>query len=126
MKKINISRLQDRFIQLVTAYMQEHGMTQQDLAKTVGIQRTHVNALLNSACDRPLTAYYLWKFIMKGVVKVSDIQDGKETDGREKDFWETASEVGNIATLKKIAKLRKAGFDIDKHLDFLLSGPKGE
>jgi hypothetical protein len=126
MKKINISRLQDRFIQLVTAYMQEHGMTQQDLAKTVGIQRTHVNALLNSACDRPLTAYYLWKFIMKGVVKVNDIQDGKGTDGREKDFWEMASEVENIATLKKIAKLRKAGFDIDKHLDFLLSGPKTE
>lgn len=99
-------------------------MNQQELARLVGLQRSHVNALINSASDRPLTAYYLWKFIVKGVVKVSQIQDNVEVNGRERDFWEMASEAENIATLKKIARLRKAGFDIDKHLDFLLSGPK--
>lgn len=55
---------------------------------------------------------------------MSQIQDNVEVNGRERDFWEMASEAENIATLKKIARLRKAGFDIDKHLDFLLSGPK--
>ena len=124
MKKINICRLQEKFAKLVNDYLADNQINQEQLAKLVGLQRSHVNALLNLSPTRPLTAYYLWKFIVKGVVKVKDIKDDANINGREKEFWDMASEAENIATLKKIAALRRAGFDIDKHLDFLLSGPK--
>lgn len=122
MKKINISRLQPRFSEILIRYMEDHQMNQQQLAKFVGIQRSHLNALLNGSPDRPLTAYYLWKFILKGIVKVAQIKDDADVNGREKDFWEMASEAQNTSTIKTLTALRRLGFPVDEHLKILLAG----
>ncbi len=115
MKAINLERLQDRFIDLLSKYMAENDMNQVQIANLVGLQRTHVNALLHH--KRPLSGYYLLKFISKGVIKVSDIYDGKAENGREEDFWATASEAENIKLLMRIAKIRKKGINVETLLD---------
>jgi len=117
MKKINITRLWDIFISLIKSYMSEHGMTQQDMADKVGMQRSHLNALLNKSDGRPLTAYYLLKFIKEGVIKVDQIRDGKEEKAREKEFWMQAKEAENLELLGKIARIRAEGVDFKKFLE---------
>jgi len=117
MKKINITRLWDIFISLIKSYMSEHGMTQQDMADKVGMQRSHLNALLNKSDGRPLTAYYLLKFIKEGVIKVDQIRDGKEEKAHEKEFWMQAKEAENLELLGKIARIRAEGVDFKKFLE---------
>jgi hypothetical protein len=116
MKKIDLSRLHPTFRRLVLEYMRRSGLKQGQIASLVGMQRSHFNALLNGSSDRPLTAYYLLKFIRKGIVKVKDIKDGNAKNEREVEFWESAGEAENIATLQLIAKLRKRGIDVDQLL----------
>jgi hypothetical protein len=66
---------------------------------------------------RPLSAYYLFKFFLKGVIKVSDIYDGAPESDREVGFWDTAKEAENISLLKRIARMRRKGYNIEKILD---------
>lgn len=115
MKRINLNRLHPRFTKLVKKYMQNNNLSQVELAKLVQLQRTHVNALLNGG--RALTAYYLFKFIIKGVINVADIYDNKPQSEREKGFWETATEAENIALLRRIARMRKKGINVEAILD---------
>ena len=117
MKKINLVRLWDKFIVLVLAYMKENDLTQGQLAKIVGMQRTHINALLNRYHKRPLSGYYLLKFISKGIITVKQIYDSEEETEREEDFWNQAKEAENYKLLAKIARIRKSGTDIDKFLE---------
>ena len=119
MKRIDLTRLQPKFQKLVESYMKDKGITQTELASQLGMQRSHLNALLsrNRQAQRKLTAYYLFHFIRRGIMGVSEIYNGDAKESREIDFWETASEAENIALLQKIARLRKKGVDVDKVLD---------
>ena len=116
-KKLILTRLHPRFAFLVREYLDKHGMTQQQLADKVGMQRSHLNALLMGKTTRPLSAYYLFKFFLKGVIKVSDIYDGAPESDREVGFWDTAKEAENISLLKRIARMRRKGYNIEKILD---------
>ncbi len=117
MKKILLLRLWNKFIIIVRKYMHDHNLTQQELADIVDMQRSHLNALLNKASTRPLSAYYLLKFIRKGIIKVHDIQDGKIDSNREADFWDQAKEVENTKLLAKIARIRKKGINVEEFLE---------
>ena len=69
--------------------MLKHRMDQGQLAAHVGIDRSHLNNLIKKHPSRPLTAYYLGKFIQAGVIMPKEINDGKATDPREIKFWKT-------------------------------------
>ena len=117
MKKIKLIRLWDKFITLALAYMSDHGITQQELADMVGMQRSHLNALLNRSDGRPFTAYYLLKFIRAGVISVAQIRDNNEDCDREKEFWMQAKESENLKLLGKIARIRALGTDFENFLE---------
>lgn len=117
MKRILLERLQDRFGELVESYLEEHDMTQGELAKRVSLQRTHLNALING--KRSLSAYYVLQFIRAGVFSMAEIYDcGPETSAEE-EFWALASEAENHALLRRIAQLRKRGVDVDLLLNMI-------
>ena len=118
MKRIDLSRLQGRFQHLVGRYMAQHDINQTELARLVGMQRSHVSALLtrNPNAQRKLTAYYLYQFIRRGIMTKKDVYDGQPETDREEEFWGTASEMENLALLKRIARLRKKGIDVEKIL----------
>ena len=112
MKRLDLSRLYHKFNSLTVKYLKDHNLTQQELAKFVGLQQSQVNALLNG--KRKLTGYYLLKFITKGVIKVEEIKN-YETDihpRRETGFWEIAEEAQNYELLHKITVLKKRNVDI--------------
>jgi predicted XRE-type DNA-binding protein len=111
MKRIELVRLQSKFSLLVSAYLQDNKLTQAELAERVGIQRGHLNELITSQ-SRKLSAYYLMKFIQEGIIKVSEINDGKPLNEREEMFWDQANEAENYDTLKQIAELRKLGGNV--------------
>lgn len=118
MKKINLSRLQPKFAALVRRYMYDHKLTQEQLGQIVDIAQPNIAAILSDAPQsRPLSAYYLLKFIRKGIVKVNEIFDNQPQDDREVEFWSMAEETENFALLAKIARLRRQGHDIDSILD---------
>ena len=68
MKRLDLSRLHGRFVKLIDKYMAENDCKQQDVADLIGVQRTHFNAIINRAPNRPLTGYYLLKLITMGVI----------------------------------------------------------
>ena len=118
MKKIDLTRLSDKFAESVREYISEHDLTQQQVADKVGMQRSHLNALLNKSPNRPLTAYYLLKFIRVGVIKVEQIYDEDEATDREIDFWKQAREAENNHKLSgKIERIREKGVDFEKFLE---------
>lgn len=75
MKKLDLSRLHGRFVKLIEKYMGEHNLKQQDIADLAGIQRTHFNAILHKASNRPLTGYYIERFILRGIFTMEEIYD---------------------------------------------------
>ena len=117
MRRLILDRLHKRFVSLVEGYMKDADINQGDLALLVRIQRTHLNLLLSG--KRPLSGHYIFQFLRAGIFKVNQIYDGDAKTIREEGFWETASEVENIAILARIAKLRKRGIDVDSLLDMI-------
>lgn len=117
MKRIMLDRLQDRFIGLLERYMQDRDLNQEGLANKVGIERSLINKLLNR--KRRLSAYYVMLFIRSGVIRMHQLYDGKAESMAEEDFWQTAPELENYALLRKIARLRKAGIDVEYLLDMV-------
>lgn len=115
MKRIDLTRLQPKFSGMVVSYLKSNRIIQAELAERVGIQRGHLNEIINGR--RKLSAYYLMKFIREGIVKVADINDNQATVEREKSFWQQASEAENYATLKKIAELRNLGGNVEEILN---------
>lgn len=120
MKRINLSRLQPIFIKLINKYMAENELSQVQLSNLVGINRPRLNALLNPQSKIQLSAYYLLKFINKGVISVSEIKDEKPVNAREVEFWKSASEAENFALLKKLATARELGIDFEPILDSMI------
>ena len=118
-KRIDVERLHDKFNRLVGRYMDLHEMTQQDLADYVGLERSHINALLNN--KRKLSTYYIWQFLRGGIMGVRDIYDGQAESKAEEEFWSTAKEAENLSTLRVIGQLRKKGVDVDGVLQALLN-----
>lgn len=120
MKRINLNRLQPKFIDILNKYMAEHEMSQVALAKKVGINRPRLNALLNPQSKIQLTAYYILKFIRIGVFSVADIKDNCPKNDRESEFWNSASEAENFALLKKLAIARNIGIEFESILDGMI------
>ena len=116
-KRILLDRLLPRFVALCKAYMENEGINQGKLAVRVGIQRSHLNAILNGG--RSLSAYYLHLFVRQGIIGVKQIYDEKPESERESEFWETAEESENFKLLGKLARLRKIGIDIEDILNKL-------
>lgn len=121
-KRLLLTRLQDRFRSLVLDYLDRNQMNQKELSELLKLHRPHVCSLLSETAARPLSAYYLFKFIKEGIFKVADIYDGQATDPAEVDFWATASEAENYQWLNRFAGIRKtmnveAIFDLIKKLD---------
>jgi len=88
----------------------------------VDMQRSHLCALLNKSTDRKFSAYYLFKFIQRGIIKVSEIYDKEAENDREVKFWEMAKEAENLKLLGKIARIREQGHDVDKFLELHFPG----
>jgi len=93
--------------------MQENSLSQGQVAKKVDMQRSHLCALLNKDEKRKLSAYYLFKFIREGIIKMSEIYDAGEGESREINFWKQACEAENHTLLGMIAKLRERGIDVE-------------
>ena len=115
MKKILIPRLQPRFIELVLDYKSHHNIDQKVIAKRVGIPASHISALKKG--KRILSASYILKFIIKGILRIDDIYDGNAESDRELEFWEFAKLIEAKPLLEKIAYAQKLGLDIDTFLD---------
>ena len=114
MKRLDLDRLNSRFTKLVNAYMETNDLSQKEVADLVGMHRTHLSTLLNQTGERPLTGYYILKFLSKGVFTVDQIYDGKAKDQREEDYWKTAREAENLSLLNFIARVRQQkGVDIE-------------
>ena len=91
MKKLDLTRLYERFVSLINKYIADNGLTQYELADRVDMNQPNINALLNK--KRPLSAYYLFKFIRRRIISVDEIYDENAESDREKEFWAIAREV---------------------------------
>jgi hypothetical protein len=118
MKRLDLDRLQDRFIELVEGYQAQYKLNQTKIADLVGIQRSHFNAILKK--QRKSSGYYIFKFLMKGIFRVDDIYNGQSDTESEDKFWETCRLSEDTGVMSKIVELRELGVDIDKVLDRLL------
>jgi hypothetical protein len=112
MKKILTPRLQDRFAYLVRVYLEENNLGQGTLAANLGIQRTHLNMLLNS--KRILSAHYLEPFLIGGMMAVKDIYDGKPETSREAKFWATMDVASRKALIDNIIEIESMGGDVEE------------
>ena len=100
--RIDFSRLHDRFIALIHKELKPVGeMTQQEFADKIGVNRTHLNLVLNKNPQRPLTRVMIEKCVEKGIFNVDQIYDGKATSKEEIDFWGEL-EVSERKELKKL------------------------
>ena len=115
MKKLNLERYWDLFIKLVKDYQLERGLSQGELANFVGMRRTHLNSLLKRNPDRPLTGYYLLKFIAGGIMTVKDLKFKAESK-REEEFHEYCKIAERQSLMRKIVTLEGKGVDVEQLL----------
>ena len=125
MKKILVPRLQNRFLELVAEYQSKNDINQKELCKLVGIPETHLPAFKPKAPKnnrRILSMNYIFKFILKGVIRMDDIYDGKAESEREEEARELCELCENIPFMKKVNKARKLGCDIEGYINGFLQG----
>lgn len=123
MKKIMIGRLQSRFVHLVKAYLGANDMTQKDLANKLHIPESHLSNLMTFNSDgykRVLSCNYTYSFLMNEVFAMNDIYDGKPESPREEECWQVMEVLGDRVLQKKIATLKRRGFNLNAVLDGLL------
>ncbi len=119
-----LMRLQPGFIEiyrsLERAYEVKHGrrLTQKKVAEFAGIKESNLSDLLNQ--KRPLSAHYVWKFLVRGVFSMKDIWDGKYESDREKEFWEIVKELESGASITLLHQSRKAELDPDELLQLAI------
>ena len=113
MRKLYLNRLHGRFVKLVNNYMRDNDCSQAEVARRVGIHTTHLSNIIRQAPNRPLTGYYVLRFISAGIFNMDDIYDGKDETQAEKDFWRNAKIVENHALISIIADLKEAGVDVE-------------
>jgi hypothetical protein len=117
-KKINLVRLQPKFIDLLTAYMKHADVDQKTLAKRLDINEGIISNLLHD--KRKLSANYLMSFFFKGVFMPEQIYDGKAVDEREKEFWAAANLCHRSGLLHKIVTLESRGVNVEAVMEGLL------
>lgn len=91
-KRVMVERLQGRFVEVVTAYIDVHQIDQKKLAGKLEMDAAALSRLLKYDPARgrykhPLSTHYLAPFIESGVVRVSEIYDGQPQADSEKRFW---------------------------------------
>lgn len=122
LKRLLLARLQDRFIMLIENYLREKNLTQDDLAKKVGIPSSHLSNLLHK--KRILSATYLLYFFGKGIIMPEDIYDGATVTEREQEFWDTAAITQRLGLLRKIVSAEKSGYNVEALLDAMIQDKK--
>jgi hypothetical protein len=103
-RKVMLDRLQDRFASIVEEIVNNprhkaHQRTKKELAEYVGLKGPLLTALTLKREDKAgsmryptrLSNTYLMPFIVKGVIMVDQIFDGKPESERERRFWRRAS-----------------------------------
>jgi len=121
MKRLDLSRLQNKFIDIIQAYKNNNKVNQKHIAKLVGIPESHLSNLLKG--QRKLSANYLLKFISKDVLKTSDLKDNKFNEN-EKDFWEIAELIENSSILQLSNEAKKLGLDVEAFLKSYIASSK--
>jgi len=127
MKKIPLERLQPEFVFKVKDYLQKHGMKQKALCLILDMEEPHLSNLLNKRNDRyvrKLSAHYLHKFILKGVIKVNEIYDGHPESNREEKYWELMEQLEDMPLMKKLRFARDLGLDANAWLDGYIQARK--
>lgn len=121
---ILLIRLQPAFIEiyrkLEKQYLLKHGrrLTQKRVAEFIGIKEANLSDLLNS--KRPLSAHYVWKFIIRGVFSMKDIWDGKYDNEKEREFWETVKDLESGSLVGNIREARKQQIDPDELIAYAI------
>lgn len=110
-KRIDLTRLQPRFIDLIHTYMDENNLNQKEVAAAVNMKASVLSNILLS--KRNLSANYLLNFIIGGIVMARDINDGKAVDVREKIFWNLCGTAQRNSILEKMAFIEGEGYDVE-------------
>lgn len=114
-KRLLLPRLQDRFISLITFYLEHNRVKQEELASFVGIPPSHLSNLLHK--KRTLSATYILTFIVKGVIMANELHDGRALTETEREFWETVDAFQRIGLLHKVVAAEKLGLNVEALLD---------
>lgn len=117
-KKLDLKRLQPKFIAIVTHHMERNNIDQKTLARKLELNEGVLSNLLNR--KRPLTANYLMPFFFRGIIMPEEIMDGQANSDREKEFWDAARLCHRFGMLRKIVALEGKGVNVEAVLDGLL------
>jgi hypothetical protein len=109
MKNLNLIRLQDRYIQIMTKYMQDHNLSKKDCAKRIGQNESIFCDLLKK--KRELSALYILPALNGGIMTTKDIYDGMPSDEREAAFWARQKNAENPKIMNLVNRITAAGGD---------------
>lgn len=85
MKRIDLSKYQPQVATLLREFMTEHKVRQQKLADIIGIQRSHLNAIINGG--RKLSALYMMFILQSEVILKNYIELDPDMPEDEQAFW---------------------------------------
>ena len=109
MKNLNLIRLQDRYIQILNAFMQKHKLSKKDCAKRIGQNESIFCDILNKR--RELSALYILPALNGGIMTTKDIYDGIPADEREASFWARQKNAENPKIMNLVNRITDAGGD---------------
>jgi len=131
MKKIMLTRVQPKFVQLVRAIMDSQNLTQKQLAQILDIPEPNLSNLMKIDPDtglykRKLSNTYLSPFFKKRLIKVPEIFDGKPETDRETRYWKSARVIQDDEMADLIADLEDDGVDVKAMLKAYRAGLKSK
>ena len=129
MKKIMLTRLQPKFVQLVHTIMDRENLTQKQLATMMDIPEPNLSNLLTidpetGTYKRKLSSTYLTPFFKKRKIHVNDIYDKKAETAREVKYWKESVVIDDQELVDIIVELGDNGLDVKAMLKSYLAGIK--
>ena len=122
-RDILVTRLQERFIALCWLWFAENRGNQTTLSKKVDTSQSRISELLNpdKSKRRPLSMYFVGKFIKRGIFMVNDIYDGRPESEAEREEWELLRTVEDRGMQKDFTRALAGSLSKDQARAFFRS-----
>ena len=128
MKNLMLSRLQERFEELVRAILSRGTYNQKELARDLEIPEPNLSDLINRNDDgnykRKLSATYLTPFIKRRLIRVPEIYDNKPESKREGKYWKEMKIINDDELVSLVVEAEERGLDAKAWLKSYIASVK--
>ena len=117
-RNIEFDKYHEKWVVYMKNFMYKNDITQDEMARRVGVGRTHLNGLLNKHPSKKITQNHIMAGLREGVYVVDDLVNGKYSSEAERVFWAACRGIQRRDVMTALSQFSDAG-QLDELVEIL-------